>query len=160
MPTLALAFAAVACGGGSSVTSAPAGDASTSAPSATAPNATAPKVLASAELARLRAALDRARSAAPAENVRSATGTEPLGALVGLTQQAIRANLGEPHTCERNDVRDANGKARPVAPCQSNDDWFYSFYHLPENTLGGGPELLLTFDSARVCRSAVWLFTQ
>jgi hypothetical protein len=47
----------------------------------------------------------------------------------------------------------------PVAPCQTNDDWFYSFYHLPEGWLGGGPELLLGFDG-QVCKSAKWMITR
>ena len=41
----------------------------------------------------------------------------------------------------------------------SGTDLFYSFYHLPQGWLGGGPELLLQFQGER-CVSAQWRFTQ
>jgi hypothetical protein len=47
-----------------------------------------------------------------------------------------------------------------VAPCVERSDWFYSFYHLPEGWVGGGPELLLHFDGSDFCTTADWRFTQ
>jgi hypothetical protein len=114
----------------------------------------------SAALADLRGRLDRVRAAAPAAHVEEATGREPLDALVGLTRAQIQAALGAPHTCERDVARDATGQPQPVAPCRTHGDWFYSFYHLPENWNGGGPELLLTFDARGACERAAWRFTQ
>ena len=83
-----------------------------------------------------------------------------LDALVGLGKDQLRAALGPPHTCEEDSVGTADGRRLPVAPCQTHSDWFYSFYHLPETSLGGGPELFLTFGpNGRVAR-AEWQFTR
>ncbi len=107
----------------------------------------------------LRIALGQARKAGKAEQV-STGGSQPLGALIGMTGAEIRAALGEPSTCTRNAFFDANGSGHPVAPCQNRTDWFYSFYHLPQPSLGGGPELLLQFDSSGKCTNAQWMHTQ
>jgi hypothetical protein len=80
--------------------------------------------------------------------------------VAGMSRDDLRAALGEPGSCVDNPVTDAQGNRRPVAPCQTNDDWFYSFYRLPEGWVGGGPELLLTFDAAGTCTAADWRFTQ
>lgn len=119
-----------------------------------------PAVAVSTSIAALRSRLDRVRAATARENLRVADGHESVQGLVGMSRDAIHAALGEPHTCSRTDVHDSHGTPMPVAPCASTTDWFYSFYHLPVGSLGGGPELLLTFDAAGICTSAVWRFTR
>jgi len=112
-----------------------------------------------AALRDMRAALDEIRAAAPDAE---ATNSRPLRTevLVGMTRDAIRAALGAPSTCEEDVSFDQEGRGHPVAPCEAHQDWFYSFYHLPETWVGGGPELLLQFDANDVCSSARWMHTQ
>jgi hypothetical protein len=149
---------------------APTGDA-TAAPPAPSPAADAtPSALPPAEpappvaepvsaLRDIRASLDEIRAAAPDAEV---TNSRPLHTevLVGMTRDAIRNALGEPNTCEEDVAFDSQGNGSPVAPCESHQDWFYSFYHLPEHSVGGGPELLLQFDANGVCAAARWMHTQ
>ena len=96
----------------------------------------------------LRVALDRARSAPSDEHL--TTGPLEASALVGMTRDEIEQVLGEPGQCR---------VASQPAPCQSATDIFYSFYHLPEGSVGGGPELLLRFEAER-CAAAEWIHTQ
>jgi hypothetical protein len=110
-------------------------------------------------LRELRAALDDARSASDEDHL-STGGEQPLDMLVGMTRSAIRAALGSPNTCAEDAYTDADGQGHPVAPCVERSDWFYSFYHLPEGWVGGGPELLLHFDGSDFCTTADWRFTQ
>jgi hypothetical protein len=100
-------------------------------------------------LAELSTRLDRVQTAGSEEQV-STGGGVALEPLLGMTRSELRSALGAPHTCEKD----------RVAPCQTNDDWFYSFYHLPEGALGGGPELLLQFDQKGTCVSARWVITR
>lgn len=98
-------------------------------------------------LAALRAALDRVRSAPSDEHI--TTGPLEASVLVGMRRTEIEQALGEPGRCRA---------ASQPAPCLSENDVFYSFYHLPEGSVGGGPELLLRFEGER-CVSAEWRFT-
>ena len=98
-------------------------------------------------LAELRVALHRVRSAPADEHV--TTGPLEASVFVGMTKTEIEQALGEPGRCRT--------ASRP-APCLSATDVFYSFYHLPEGSVGGGPELLLRFEGER-CASAEWRFT-
>ena len=112
-----------------------------------------------APLRELRAALDDARSASSDQSLTTG-GEQPLDALVGMTRDGIRDALGEPATCTEIVWFDDDGRGHPVAPCTSHADWFYSFYHLPEGWVGGGPELLLQFDADGSCTTALWQYTQ
>lgn len=110
-------------------------------------------------LAELSSRLDQVQIAKPDQRVETG-GDIALEPLLGITRAELRAALGAPRTCEKNEVTTADGRKLPVAPCQTNDDWFYSFYHLPRASVGGGPELLLQFDDRGACVSARWMFTQ
>ncbi|MBI5501541.1 MAG: hypothetical protein HY907_14945 [Deltaproteobacteria bacterium] len=112
-----------------------------------------------APLRELRAALDDARSATSDQSLTTG-GEQALDVLVGMTRDGIRDALGEPSTCTEVVWLDGDGRGHPVAPCSSHADWFYSFYHLPEGWVGGGPELLLQFDAEGVCTAALWQYTQ
>jgi len=109
-------------------------------------------------LSELASRLDQVQTAKPGDRVITG-GDIDLGPLVGMTQAEIRTALGAPRACHEKEVTDDQGRQLPVAPCESADDWFYSFYHLPEGWLGGGPELLLRFDG-KVCKSAEWKTTR
>jgi hypothetical protein len=95
-------------------------------------------------LAEYRRALDRVPSE---RDVPRPKGDPDL--LVGLTRERIRQVLGEPHDC-----------SKLSAPCESRDDWFYSFYALDEGTDGGGLELLLRFDGSGKCTAARWDYSE
>ena len=71
-----------------------------------------------------------------------------VAALVGLTKRKIRADLGEPRLCDREDG----------LLCAEVGDWNYSFYHVLG--FGGGPELVLKFRNDVVCAEAIWVLTQ
>ncbi len=113
----------------------------------------------------LRAHLDRARQSTSATPMQ--TGPVDASMLVGMTRTSIELALGDPGRCRNAPMTSCSGLpqqcvtrvvAQP-APCQTERDIFYSFYHLPEGWSGGGPELLLAFESDR-CVSADWRFTQ
>ena len=70
--------------------------------------------------------------------------------LVGLGKGTIRERLGDPEICPEGSW----------SLCEEAGDWFYSFYELPENSLGGGPELLLRFSGGEICTGSRWAFTQ
>jgi len=118
-------------------------------------------------LAVLRAALDRARAARSDQHV--TTGPVDATVLVGMSQRAIVRALGQPGQCTVAPQTICDPTTQPVqcrqemraqpAPCTSGTDLFYSFYHLPEGWLGGGPELLLRFQG-QMCIAAEWRFTQ
>jgi hypothetical protein len=118
-------------------------------------------------LAVLRAALDRARAARPEQQV--TTGPVDATVLVGMSQLAIIRALGAPGRCTVAPQTVCDPTTQPVqcrqemraqpAPCTSGTDLFYSFYHLPEGWLGGGPELLLRFQG-QTCVAADWRYTE
>src|SRR5436190_16569027 len=96
-------------------------------------------------VAQLRARLDRLHASRAAEPVRDG-GDLSVSALVGMTRAELRRGLGEPHDCGGAEAaHDPQGRWVPTAPCEAPEDWFYSFYHFPPHSLGGGPELLLQF---------------
>lgn len=102
-------------------------------------------------LADLRARLDRVRAAPSDANVREVSGSERTDVLIGMTRAQVRAALGEPQICED----DFFGRG-----CRTRGDWFYSFYHLPRGSRGGGPDLLLRFDGSDTCIRAEWRFSR
>ncbi len=117
-------------------------------------------------LAELKARLDRVRAAAPDEHLTEA----PINAdgLVGMERAVIVQALQAPHECAMDDVTSCSGttlrcrteRVATPAPCGEEDDVFYSFYHLPDTWVGGGPELRLRFDDDDRCASAMWFHTQ
>jgi len=100
-------------------------------------------------LAELSSRLDKVQVAGGQVHVVTGGGIA-LEPLLGMTRSELRSALGAPRACDEGSV----------APCQTDDDWFYSFYFLPAGTVGGGPELLLQFDDRGTCVSARWMFTQ
>lgn len=98
-------------------------------------------------LANLRKSLDLVKSAGD-EKLFEAPTYDP-SRLIGLSRTQISSVLGPPKTCDS-----------MAGPCEGRDDWFYSFYKLPRNSLGGGPELLLQFGLDDLCTSARWMRTQ
>ncbi|MCX5842251.1 MAG: hypothetical protein NT022_00615 [Deltaproteobacteria bacterium] len=99
-------------------------------------------------LAKLRASLDLVKNAD--DDKPFTAPTYKASSLIGLSRSQISSALGEPNTCV----------SIMAAPCQDKSDLFYSFYKLPKNYRGGGPELLLKFGKNDVCKSATWAFTQ
>jgi len=131
---------------------------------ATPETGTAPST--SAVLVDLRERLEQARSSDADEPV--STGPASVEGLVGTHRGVIENALGEPQECEMGTQTVCPGGGGPCveeeratpAPCEQADDVFYSFYHLPEGWVGGGPELLLRYDDAGRCTHGVWRFTQ
>jgi len=74
----------------------------------------------------------------------------PSDALVGKPRNEIEGYLGTPTPCVDT----------TTAPCQTAGQVFYSFYHLPARSVGGGPELLLSYDAKSICREAQVVFTR
>lgn len=83
---------------------------------------------------------------------------EPLpdvSSLVGVERSRVKHGLGTPTGCiERGESTSHS------AECEIADEWWYSFYRLPSRTLGGGLELVLSFDDKDRCASARWLHSQ
>ena len=67
--------------------------------------------------------------------------------LAGLTKAEVRAALGAPSLCYR------------PSDCDRATRWWISFYAQLEG-VGGGPELVLYFDSRGVCTQAEWAMSQ
>ena len=74
------------------------------------------------------------------------------------TEQPTQQKLDDSR--KKGQVARTGGAGLTVAPCQTDDDWFYPFYHLPADMPGGGPELLLQFDDKGTCVGARWMSTQ
>jgi hypothetical protein len=74
----------------------------------------------------------------------------PVDALAGKTKREIENVLGTGTTCD--DIT--------TAPCKVVGQVYYSLYQLDKGALGGGPELLLTYDSSRKCSEAKITFTR
>jgi hypothetical protein len=74
-----------------------------------------------------------------------------LEGMLNLPRQRVIRALGAPTFECANDL---------VAGCTRAGDAVYSFYVLPEGTLGGGPELSLTFDTSGICVRAEWVHSQ
>ena len=121
-----------------------------------APDRTQPR----AELfAELRALLDHVAAAPPGEvvDVRALD----ISLLPGATRSELLEALGQPDYCIEKEVLGEGGNTRPIVPCRpGNDDLVYSFYRLPANSLGGGPELHLTFGDGGKCNASHWIHTQ
>jgi hypothetical protein len=98
-------------------------------------------------LMKLRASLDTVRSTP--RNRHFDVAAVDASPLVGFTRTRIELALGTPNKCDP-----------LMAPCRSTNDWFYSFYSLPDTWVGGGPELLLHFGPDNVCTSVAWWHTQ
>ena len=98
--------------------------------------------------------------AAPADKAFSDGGDSDVSPLVGVSAARVRAALGEPRVCGKDDSTIAKDARHPMAPCRAEGDWFYSFYRLPTSSVGGGPELLLQFDASGICTLATWRHTQ
>jgi len=89
--------------------------------------------------------------AAQQESAEASEGTDEPGA------DASEGQGGTP--AEEDGAASAATPSMP-APCERPSDVFYSFYHLPEGSVGGGPELLLRYDADGECTFATWRFTQ
>jgi hypothetical protein len=102
-------------------------------------------------LRELRSRLDRVRATAPDAHIVDG-GDLVVEPLLGASQAELLTALGEPSRCA--------GLGGRIAPCQEDSQWFYSFYHLPSGSRGGGPELLLTFSAGGLCTDASWRYTR
>ena len=149
MVRIAIPILLVACSGAGS-TAAPSREDPASARAEAQPETARSE--ASALLSDLRQRLTEVGAAVPDQHVE--TGPVDAAGLSGVHRGVIENALGAPHTC-----RGARETPAP-APCEQPDDVFYSFYHLPEGSVGGGPELLLRYDETNRCAQAMWRFTQ
>jgi len=81
--------------------------------------------------------------------------------LVGIPRQRLLDVLGPPSfSCKPAISSRSTKPAPPPAPCRGDDDLAYSFYALPKNWRGGGPELLFEFDGGQSVVRARWFRTQ
>lgn len=87
--------------------------------------------------------------------VNSPCAERDVGLLTGLTRPRLVEALANPTWCKAADKLNY----LPPSDCNKSDQWGYSFYRLPPSSLGGGPELLLEFDSAQRAK-ARWIRTQ
>lgn len=74
----------------------------------------------------------------------------PVDDLVGKTRQEIENVIGTGYTCD--DIT--------TAPCNRIGQVFYDLFKLDKGARGGGPELLLTYDSSAKCSEAKITFTK
>jgi hypothetical protein len=81
--------------------------------------------------------------------------------LVGVSRKTLSDALGVPSVdCRQTPVTSPDLSPARIAPCRSENDLAYSFYALPRNWVGGGPELLLEFNARDECVRASWVSTQ
>ncbi len=121
-----------------------------------APDQTAPR----AELLRtLRQTLDRV--AAGQQVADADLRALDITLFVGAGRAELLRALGEPAHCIDQQTLDYQGSSRPSVPCSTGySDAVYTFYRLPPNSRGGGPELRLRFNETGRCNSTLWEFTQ
>jgi len=62
--------------------------------------------------------------------------------LLGLSRDDVHALFGKADVCKDTD----DDTAWSTKPCWKADQWWYSFYTLPEEVIGGGPELVFDFS--------------
>ena len=80
---------------------------------------------------------------------------------IGAGRAELLRALGEPAHCIDQQTLDYQGSSRPYVPCSTGySDAVYTFYRLPPNSRGGGPELHLRFNETGRCNSTRWEFTQ
>ncbi len=109
-------------------------------------------------LGRLRKRLDNL-AAAPGTAYVAEGFAYALDPLLGATRGELLRVLGEPFSCGRA-ARDLPDNPRQRGPCRPEAGYVYRFYRLPRGSLGGGPELRLSFDDKGRCSIAEWVFTQ
>jgi hypothetical protein len=90
--------------------------------------------------------------------VTSPCGGRKVDILSGMQIDVLVNELGDPTWC-----RSASGlnylHGSECKPSKQRQ-WAWSFYRLPENTVGGGPELICDLDSAGHCATVKWILTQ
>lgn len=81
--------------------------------------------------------------------------------LTGLTRNDVISLFGGPSDCRQSSEETTEDFGSSKYPkCGTADQWWYSFYTLPEGAVGGGPEIALTFGrDGRVVRTQ-WVMTQ
>src|SRR5262245_531073 len=103
------------------------------------------------------AELRKCRDALPVESntpFSSPCANRDVSALDGVSKAEIESALGRPDlVASSGSVTSAQGAYERAAT------WSYSFYRLPVDYLGGGPELLFEFNSNDVAR-AKWVHTE
>jgi hypothetical protein len=82
-----------------------------------------------------------------------------VDALLGVSRTRILAILGDPGCGRWNEAAGAP-PAWVSVPCAEAERLRYAFYYLPGTHLGGGPELVLSFDEHGTCTAARWLHSQ
>jgi hypothetical protein len=95
------------------------------------------------------------RASMPATTPPPAHDLPRVANLIGLSRDRITDVLGHPYQgCQR------SHEGQWVAyPCTDATELDYWFFHLSGGP-GGGPELLLTFDSSNTCVGARWIRSQ
>jgi hypothetical protein len=98
------------------------------------------------------------RSTRPRTEPPPAVDLPSVGALVGVTRTRFLEALGHP-ACGRW-ASEPGTQHYERLPCEEARELEYSFYYLPDNYVGGGPELIVEFDERGVCNSARWMRSQ
>jgi hypothetical protein len=77
--------------------------------------------------------------------------------LAGLPRVAFAAKLVRPDWCasQQNGLISWADQA-----CAHSRVWGYSFYRLRADSIGGGPELEITFDAKQTSTAVAWVHTQ
>jgi hypothetical protein len=78
-----------------------------------------------------------------------------VSSLVGMWRKELDESLGKPSWCNTKETIAIEAKS-----CIYSTELGYSFYVLPRNSLGGGPELVVALDGKDRVTSAKWVFTQ
>jgi hypothetical protein len=78
--------------------------------------------------------------------------------LIGIARATLANRLGRADWCEPGPT----GQFLPWSDrvCARAPIWGYSFYRLPTDAIGGGPEVRLAFDETQRTASASWVHTQ
>jgi len=99
------------------------------------------------------------RPALPRAEPPPAVDLPSVGVLVGVPRDRILSELGDPG-CGRWDEKTGKRPEWVRFPCAEASRIEYSIYYLPRRSLGGGPELILSFDKSGNCAAATWLHSQ
>jgi hypothetical protein len=90
-------------------------------------------------------------SAAVDAPVTSPCGGKDVSILSGIQVDVLVRELGEPIWCSA---------AGGLNKCKSSKRWGWSFYRLPKNSVGGGPELVCELDETKKCFAMRWVVTE
>jgi hypothetical protein len=101
-------------------------------------------------ISQLRRCLEELPAAGDA-GVTSPCGGKDVRILSGIQVDVLVKELGEPTWC---------AAADGLNKCKSSKRWGWSFYRLPKNSVGGGPELVCELDETKKCFAMRWVVTE